>query len=171
MPAMSSADHTAAMQAALRLLSIRARSEHELVERLRRRGFDAEVVDRVVQDLTNRGLVNDWAFASQRARTRVLNHQVGPRRLKEELRHKGMTKEIVETTVREIFQEVDEEEIARAGAAKRLKSLGHLSAPVALRRLAAYLLRQGFSPDTVQRVVTTLVDHRSGPRRTRKVQS
>jgi SOS response regulatory protein OraA/RecX len=42
---------------------------------------------------------------------------------------------------------------------------------VALRRLAAYLLRQGFSPDTVQRVVTTLVDHRSAPRRTRKVQS
>ena len=116
MPAMSSADHTAAMQAALRLLSFRARSEQELVERLRRRGFGAEVVTWVIQDLTGRGLVNDWAFASERARTRVLSHHVGPRRLKEELRHKGMSTEIIEATVREIFQEIDEEEVARARA-------------------------------------------------------
>jgi regulatory protein len=159
MRSTSSADQKAAMQAALRLLSLRARSQQELVERLRHRGFGTDVVARVVQDLTSRGLVDDRAFASERARTRVLSHHVGPHRLKEELRQKGMPSEIIETTVRETFREVDEEEVARAGAAKRLKALGHVSTPVALRRLAAYLLRQGFSPETVQRVVSTLVNH------------
>ena len=53
MPAVSS-DHTAAMQAALRLLSFRARSEQELVERLRRRGFGAEVVARIAEETHGR---------------------------------------------------------------------------------------------------------------------
>ncbi len=158
MPTTLSAECQTAIQAALRLLSFRAWSEQELVERLRRRGFAAKVVARVVQDLTSRGLMDDWAFASERARTRVLSHHVGPRRLKEDLRHKGVAEEITEATIRELFKEIDEEEVARAGAAKRLQSLRHLSTPVALRRLTAYLLRQGFSPETVERVVTPLVN-------------
>ena len=100
MPTTLSAECQTAIQAALRLLSFRAWSEQELVERLRRRGFAAKVVARVVQDLTSRGLMDDWAFASERARTRVLNHHVGPRRLKEDLRHKGVAEEITEATNR-----------------------------------------------------------------------
>lgn len=159
MPSSHSTDLQAAMQAALRLLALRARSEHELVGRLRRRGFSAEVIGQVVKDLATRGLVDDWIFASERARTQVLSRHMGPRRVKEELRQTGVSSEIIEDTVRQVFEEVDEEEVARAGAAKRLKALRHVSTPVAFRRLAAYLLRQGFSAETVQRVVATLVNH------------
>lgn len=160
MPPTSPTNPHAAMRAALRLLSSRARSERELVERLRRRGFGTEVVARVIEDLASRGLVDDWAFAAQRARTQVLSRHVGPRRLKEELRSTGVATEIIESTVRQTFEEIDEEEVARTGAAKHLKALGHVSAPVAHRRLAAYLLRRGFSAETVERVVATLVNHR-----------
>ncbi len=160
MASVPSTDPTAALRAALRLLSIRSRSEQEIVERLRRRGFGAEVVAKVVEDLAARGFVDDRAFAVQRARSQVLHRHVGPRRLKEELRQMGVTTEIVRETIRQVFQEVDEETVARAGATKRLKALRHASNPVARRRLAAYLVRQGFSPETVRRVVATLLTHK-----------
>ncbi|MEE9182329.1 MAG: regulatory protein RecX [candidate division NC10 bacterium] len=156
---MSSADQDAAMRAALRLLSFRARSQHELAERLQRRGFTTEVISRVLRNLTTRGLVDDRSFALYLARTRVLSRHMSRRRLKGELREKGVAEEIVDAVLREVFQEIDEEEVARAGAAKHLKTLGHLSAPVARRRLAAYLLRRGFSAETVHRIVSTLVKH------------
>ena len=159
MPATSSADEASAMRVALHLLSFRARSQHELAERLQRRGFTTEVISRALRNLTTRGLVDDRSFALHHARSHVLTRHMSRRRLKEELRGKGVAEEIVDATLREVFQEIDEEEVARAGAAKHLKTLGHLSAPVARRRLAAYLLRRGFSPETVHRIVTTLVKH------------
>ncbi|MFQ5846475.1 MAG: regulatory protein RecX [Candidatus Methylomirabilales bacterium] len=157
MPSPSSADWDAATRAALRLLAVRARSCHEIVDRLRRRGFAAEVISGVVQNLTARGLVDDRAFALHHARTRVQSRHISSRRLQGELRDKGVAEEIVKATVREVFQEINEEEIARAGAARRLKALGRLSPNVVRRRLAAYLLRRGFSSETVRRTVTTLV--------------
>ncbi len=157
MPPTPSADRDAAMRVALRLLSVRARSRQEVVERLRRRGFPSVVVAQVVQDLTARGLVDDHAFALQRARARVLSRHLSPRWLKSELRDKGVADEIVEATVRQVFQEIEEDEVARAGALKRLKTLGNASSAVVQRRLAAYLLRRGFSPETARRVITTLV--------------
>ncbi len=156
MPSTPSADRDAAIRVALRLLSIRARSRQEVVERLRRRGFPSVVVAQVVQDLMARGLVDDQAFALQRARTRVLNRHLSPRWLKRELRDTGVAEEIVEATVRHVFQEIEEEEVARAGAVKRLKALGDPSSAAVQRRLAAYLLRRGFSPETARRVITSL---------------
>lgn len=144
------------MRAALRLLSIRARSRQEIMERLRRRGFASGVVAEVLQDLIGRGLVDDRAFALQRARARVLNRHLSPRWLTRELLDKGVAKEIVDVTVRQVFQEIDEDEVARAGALKRLKALGDASSAVVQRRLAAYLLRRGFSLETAQRVITAI---------------
>lgn len=144
------------MRAALRLLSVRARSRQEIMERLRRRGFASGVVAEVVQDLIGRGLVDDRAFALQRARARVLNRHLSPRWLTRELRDKGVAEEIVDATVRQVFQEIDEDEVARAGALKRLKALGDASSAVVQRRLAAYLLRRGFSSETAQRVIIAL---------------
>lgn len=131
------------------------------MERLRQRGFGDQVVARVVQDLSSRGLVDDQAFALNWARARVLTRCMGRRRLAEELREKGVPKEVVEVAIREAFQETGEEAVARGAAEKRLKALRHLPTSVARRRLAGYLLRRGFSSEMVRRLVTTLV--KKGP--------
>jgi regulatory protein len=117
----------------------------------------------VVQELVTRGLVDDRAFALQRARTLVQNRHLSPRRVRGELRDRGVAEEIIEVTIQEVFEGLDEEGTARAAAARRLKALAHLSPPVAERHLAGYLLRRGFLPETVHRVVTTLMQEHGRP--------
>jgi regulatory protein len=146
-----------ALTVALRLLSIRARGQKEMADRLRRKGFEARVVAQVLQELTARRLLDDELFARGWIRTRVLTRQLGRRRLADELREKGVPEEIVGTVLQEAFQEVSEEEVARQAAEKRFRLLTHLSVEVIRRRLTGYLLRRGFPREMVERLVSSLV--------------
>ena len=51
------------LNAAFRYLSYRPRSEAELRERLKRRGFEADSMEAVLTRLREQGLVDDLAFA------------------------------------------------------------------------------------------------------------
>jgi regulatory protein len=48
---------------ALKLLSIRMRSETELRRRLRKRGFKEDEIERTIRELKDAGLINDREFA------------------------------------------------------------------------------------------------------------
>ena len=146
-----------ALQFALHLLSIRARSHQEIAGRLQRKGFEAEVVAQVLQELTARRLLDDETFARGWVQARLLHRHLGRRRLAEELREKGVSEEIARTILQEAFQEVSEEEVARQAAEKRFRVLAHLSGGVIRRRLAGYLLRRGFPREVVERVVNLLI--------------
>ncbi|MDZ4340294.1 MAG: RecX family transcriptional regulator, partial [candidate division NC10 bacterium] len=86
----SSSGREAALHVAFRLLTIRARSQQELARHLHRRGFAPAVVAGVLEDLRSRRLLDDRAFAAERARTAVLVRRVGARRLRAELRASGV---------------------------------------------------------------------------------
>ncbi|HWK90400.1 MAG TPA: RecX family transcriptional regulator, partial [Longimicrobium sp.] len=79
-----------AREAALHLLGFRQRSAAELVRRLRRKGFDLDVARETVERLRALGMVDDAAFAGAVARDRVRLRPQGARRLREELRARGV---------------------------------------------------------------------------------
>src|SRR5690606_31067299 len=82
-----------AREAALNLLSFRARTADELRRRLRRKEFPAEVVEACVSGLVERGMVDDSAFAETFVRDRVRFRPRGRRRLVQELRARGVDPE------------------------------------------------------------------------------
>jgi SOS response regulatory protein OraA/RecX len=69
-----------------------------------------------------------------------------------ELERKGIAGDWIEEAVRELFKERDEKTHAMELVAQRLNGRG-LSDPKEYRRLFAYLLRRGYSPDVVQGVL------------------
>ncbi len=137
--------------AALRLLSLRARSRWELADRLRRRGFEPRAIERVLGDLEAVGLVDDREFAFLWADERVRLRPVGPRRLRAELLAKRVPDEIVSEVVRQTYEEHRQEELARA-ALKRRGGKGCASARERARA-HAFLLRRGFDRETATRAV------------------
>ena len=70
---------------ALRLLDERARSRHELFQRLVKLEFAEPVIDDVLDDLTAVGLVNDELFASEWVRQRHARRGKSARALNQEL--------------------------------------------------------------------------------------
>ncbi|NMB74796.1 MAG: RecX family transcriptional regulator [Myxococcales bacterium] len=136
---------------ALRLLSVRARSRHELVERLVGAGHPRPVVERLVQRFTETGLIDDAAFAEQRARALGTTRRFGPRRLRQDLRRRGIERELVEAAVARAYGERSAQEIMRELALARYgEALFADGCDAALRRKAQrFLLSRGFEASDV----------------------
>lgn len=151
-------------QAALHLLSYRPRTEHELRIRLHAKGFHESFVESCLRLLKNQGLLDDHAFALAHVRNRTRFHVRGRVRLSQELRQKGVSTEIANHAIDEVFndEETSEEELAR-DAARQWISRQNRSSTNALvstdpeanrekvrRRLHAFLSRRGFRSDAVR---------------------
>src|SRR3990172_2847893 len=84
------------MEAALRFLEPRARSTAEVRRRLTKAGYRAELVETVVNRLTDLRMLDDEAFAREWVRSRDRTHPRGERALRSELRTKGVADQIID---------------------------------------------------------------------------
>lgn len=138
-----------AHESALRLLSYRARSEHELRIRLARRGIAAEIIDGEMERLRATGLVDDGVFAELWVQERTRLAPRGMRLLKDELRAKGIAPEAIDAAT------VDADDHAAALALARARS-SKLAAPTEAEfrtRVGSFLQRKGFEYGVIAGVV------------------
>lgn len=142
-----------AREAALRLLTVRARSIGELRERLARKAFSEEVCERIINDLAAVGLLDDRDFARLWAEERVRLRPVGRRRLVSELRTKKVDPAVIDEVAAEVYEEHSETELARRALLKRTRAGGPEAVERQRRRLEGFLLRRGFSYATVATVL------------------
>jgi regulatory protein len=130
------------------LLKYRQRSVKEITDRLKKKKFSEEVIGETLDFLRSKKFVDDSAFSLAWIRER-LARSIGPRRLERELKIKGIPEGLIEANLRQARESYSEEETARELAASRFKRLRDLDLRTAKRRVYAYLLRRGFSPDVV----------------------
>lgn len=141
----------------LRRLTLAARTRAELAEGLVERGFEIEVIDRILDRFEEVGLVDDAAFAeawvTSRHRTRGAARAV----LRQELRNKGVDDELAESALATITPE-DELSRARALIERKLVSLRCDDREQSARRLVAYLRRRGYGGSIAFTVVSEALD-------------
>ncbi len=135
------------------LLKFRLRSEKELYQRLKRKKFEEPIISETLAFLKAKGFIDDETFARTWVASR-LKRPLGLRRIRQELRAKGLDEEIIERQICEIKKDYPEEEIVRQLAGTKLDKMKDLDPRVAKRRVAAYLLRRGFPPETVADVMS-----------------
>lgn len=150
-----------ARQAALRLLSHRARSEQELRDRLKQKGLSLEGIKKVLDSLTRSGLINDLEFARAFAHDKLLRKPIGRSMLTHQLRQKGISKEVIEQVLSEVYEKVKEDkyavELAR-NRFERFKSAFDELEPLKQRKkLSDYLARRGFAWETVAKAVNEVL--------------
>jgi len=139
----------------LRLLRYRPRSRGEAASRLRRRGYSDGIIEEVLLWAEGSGLIDDGAFAKLWIADRLERRPCGKALLRRELRGKGVALELIEQALREA--EVDEEALARGLATERLKRYSELPSAEQRRRVLAFLVRRGFSPELSRRVLQGLL--------------
>src|SRR6201996_7361822 len=79
----------------LRLLTARARTRAELAGQLTKRGYPDDITTRVLDRLTDVGLVDDAGFAEQWVHSRRVNAGKGKRALAAELHTKGVDNDVI----------------------------------------------------------------------------
>jgi regulatory protein len=134
---------------AFRLLKYRPRSEYELRQRLKRRGFTESTIRESLLFLKEKGLVDDYEFARIWVESRI-KRPLGIYRLKQELKIKGIDKNLIEQVIERIRSRYSEEETIKGLISRRWEKLKHIDSQKAKRRIFLYLLRRGFSSDKIQ---------------------
>src|SRR6478736_8692615 len=101
-PSTSESREEQARALCLRLLTAKARTRAELEGQLTKRGYPDEVSERVLDRLTQVGLIDDVDFAEQWVRSRRVNAGKGKRALAAELRTKGVDDDVVTAALADI---------------------------------------------------------------------
>ena len=137
------------------LLKFRPRSEKEIGERLKRKKFDTEVIRETLSFLKEKCFVDDRYFAKVWLESRI-KRPLGLKKLRVELRQKGVDKEIIDSQIEEISKGYCEEEVVLRLARARLNSLKGIEPQKKKNRLYGYLMRRGFLPEQIIDVVNQL---------------
>jgi len=130
------------------LLKFRPRSEYEIRERLKRKKFHEPIIKATLAFLKEKKFIDDEAFTQAWVDFR-LKRPFGLRRIAQELRIKGIDKDIVAQVLEKTKQVYSEREAVVKIAKERLNRLKGIEPQTAKRRTLAYLLRRGFSPDAI----------------------
>jgi len=137
-----------ALSYAFLLLKFRLRSENELQQRLKRKKFDPQDVKAVLAFLKKKEFVNDQLFARSWIKSR-LKRPIGIRRLRQELKAKGVDQDLIQAEVEAALEDYSESEVVGKLAAEKLKKLKGIDRHKARQRIYRYLLYRGFSTDTI----------------------
>ena len=159
-------DPDVVLEAGMRFLEARSRSVHEVRRRLTTAGYRADLVQGAIDKLGDIGVLDDEAFARAWVESRDRARPRGERALREELRHKGIDRSLVDVVLTERREggdradgdQPDESRSPDRIAAERLiekqrRALDRIADPRRRRERAyALLARNGFDPETCREV-------------------
>lgn len=146
-----------ATASALNLLTHRGRSERELRQRLRQKGYTASAIDEAIRRVVDWGYLNDEQFAAAWVEQRSSGKPRSRRALAHELREKGVDRQIIETTIEEA--EIDEIADARRLAADKWRKERGEDPSKRRQRTAAFLARRGYGWDVAKQVIDELASN------------
>ena len=142
---------------ALRQLSMAPRSRSQLEKKLRQRGCDGDVAARVLDRLTEVGLIDDEAYAQMLVRSKQAGKGLARKALSHELRKQGIDQEIADEALGQVGAG-DERARAELLVEKRLRTMRGLDPAVQARRLAGMLARKGYSGEIAWPLIRDAID-------------
>jgi|SRR6185369_8057907 len=137
-----------------RYLSIRNRSEKEMVDYLTKKKAEPEIIIAIIERLKKQKFLDDEVFArgwvTQRARFRPK----GKSALKFELQQKGIGKELIEKILGEEHEDIpDELTQAKNLIIRRMEKVKDLPRQEIYAKVGGFLARRGFNWDIVKKAI------------------
>src|SRR6185437_6413363 len=151
-------DETALFNYAVGALARRMRTERELRRLMRLRAEPGELgeqaIHAVISRLQSLSYLDDARFAADYTRLRKENQKLGPRRVRQDLTLKGVSKDLIGDAVTTAYGDEDEVALARQYIErKRMKQPAGENRQKEASRIMGRLLRAGFSSATVFKVL------------------
>lgn len=139
---------------ALNLLSYRARSKKEIIDKMKQYGYEDNNIEITIEMLEKYEYINDYEFAKLLIKDKQNFKKAGKILLKQELFKKGIDKNIIEEVIRDNTDEESEYEMALELAKKKLNSSYKNDEKQAqYRKLYSLLQRKGYGGSLVGKVV------------------
>jgi regulatory protein len=144
---------------ALKLLAQSDASSSQLQQRLLRRGYDDGEVAEALEYLASAGFLDDRKFAERFMGRVILRADAGPLWIRQELRERGLSRELIEKALEDYRERVDQDAVALALAQAQARE------PVDEKeraRLSRLLYRRGFTQGAIIHALRSLLDNNPG---------
>lgn len=145
-----------AKDSAYTLISLRPRSTAEIQQSLKKKGYDPDVIEQVINRLVDLDFLNDETFAQywveQRDSFKPRSHMA----LRQELQQKGISRDIIDAAL----TASDETSAARAAAEKKAGLLTRYEEDEFKKKLGQFLQRRGFSYGLIKDIIDELWQER-----------
>lgn len=130
---------------AYRLLGYRGRSEKEMAEKLRTKGFSEDEVNKCISILRANNYINDKELAFSLKRHALEIKHLGNNGARNFLRARGIPVDIID----EILHDIDETETAASLVKKKMSKAGEKNPALNIRKIYGVLLRKGYTYETI----------------------
>lgn len=147
--------HSQARNIVLNQLNFMPRSRNELEATLAKRHIEPDVAKSVLDRFEDTGTVDDVAFAELLIRSRCNTKRVSRSVLRQQLRQKGVAKEIIEAALL-FVSDADELRMATELVERKARAMSRLEPQVRKRRLFGLLARKGYNTSIALRVIQDL---------------
>ena len=144
--------------AGLQLLARRELSEAQIRQRLGRRGYESSDTEAAIDRLREERAIDDRRVAAAIAHTQTRVRGRGRLRVKRQIEAAGISANVAQQVVDEVFADIDTDTLLEAALERRLRGRATIEDDREFQRLFRYLITQGFESD---RVLTTLRSRRS----------
>jgi len=134
-----------ALKIAIRLISQRDRTEEEIKKCLEKKGISEKDITETIQYLKQKGFIDDRKFV-HKAEKIAEDRFLGKIGLQNYLMRKGIHKELIDT-----LPDIDETNIALRLIERKKYLIKDASVEKKKAKIAGFLLRRGFSWDTVNK--------------------
>ena len=152
----SDSDFKQALSISYRLLSYRPRSVYEISSKLNEKGYDRDLIDKVIDHLKRLHYLDDKEFAKLWVEARMRCKPVGSIGMKRDLKSKGLEEGLINEAIKTKEASYDDFEAALKLAERRLATYGKIHKLKAKRRIYDYLVRRGFKFEIVRQVLKVL---------------
>lgn len=146
-----------AFNSALNSLDYRDHSEKEIRAKLLRK-HDADYVDEAVEKLIELDLVNDERYAENYARELFERKKFGKMRIKSELRAKGISADIANAAVEELFEEEEPDNVQRIVDIIGKRYYNRMNDEVGRKKVFSALQRMGYSFSDIREAMSEFSD-------------
>lgn len=142
-----------AKKSALDFLSYRIRSRKEIIDKLKSKKISSATIDKTIAHLEKLGLINDEEFAKLLVQSSTGKNPSGKSVIRQKLHKKGISKEISESVLNNIFTEETEKSFVLDLFNKYKKKLTGLGKRQKRKKMFDYLARKGFDFDIINEIL------------------
>jgi len=145
-------------QTALNYASYKPRTNFQVKNKLKEKGFNSSEIQIAIDFLTEFNLLNDEKYAKIFIKDYLLKKPCGKNKLKQELYKRGISKNLIEDSVNKYFPDNKTMDLAKKASEKKLRTISYKPIDKQKKSLISFLQRQGFNWNIIKEMLDSYFD-------------
>lgn len=125
---------------------------------MKNKDFSIDAIKIIFNWLEEHEYIDDEAFAISWSQYRLTNKPIGRYRLKRELKNKGIDSDIINRTIKKIYSDINELDLARSLVSEKLSIYEMNKKKFDPKKIYSFLIRRGFSTEISMKIYYELAN-------------